>query len=490
VNAVTVIRDRWTSGFRRLETIEISSRIVVASGATLFALLAGTAAILRLRSIKYLAALIFAGLVVAFFLALRRRYEFLLSCVGFTMPYFVQIILIDRDRSVLAVSGTLLVTAALALVGLVTGQIDKARPLFEPRVSVPMLLFIFAGLLSMVNTTDRTLSFVALAQELEMLFIFLVLLNAIRNEEHLLIFLRGLYLGFAIQCAIYVFQNILGFSFDVLGNEKMVGATDVEAGKIGSQRGTFGNAPATAGLYFSLMTLSLTGIYLCRRKLPIRLPVRLGMMMGGGCLILAAKRASMSGFALGLLVMCSLLPRYCPGALKRLAPVLMTLAIPVLALLPVFLLRADANHQAAYEERMNLTRVAWEMHETHPIVGVGFGTYDSVKREYLPPDWKGWLYTVHNRYLLILAETGLVGLGSFVIWLLMLLRVAFQGIGRIAIAYRPLQISLVCGLLAICWEMFWDIFNSRQQGYNTWFLAALIVILPRALPESRTPESA
>jgi O-antigen ligase len=168
----------------------------------------------------------------------------------------------------------------------------------------------------------------------------------------------------------------------------------------------------------------------------------------------------------------------------------MTLAIPVLALLPVFLLRADANHQAAYEERMNLTRVAWEMHETHPIVGVGFGTYDSVKREYLPPDWKGWLYTVHNRYLLILAETGLVGLGSFVIWLLMLLRVAFQGIGRIAIAYRPLQISLVCGLLAICWEMFWDIFNSRQQGYNTWFLAALIVILPRALPESRTPESA
>ena len=323
-----------------------------------------------------------------------------------------------------------------------------------------------------------------------MLFIFLVLTNTIRNEQRLVMFLRGLYLGFVIECVIYFIQDRLGFSFDVLGNRKWGGFTDVEAGRISSQRGTFSAAPATVALFFSLVTLSLIGMYLCRRKLFVRLPVILGIMLGGGCLVLAAKRAPMSGFALGLLVMCFLLLRHCPVALKRVVPMLVTLAIPVLVLLPIFLLRAEANHEAAYAERMNLTRVAWEMHRAHPIVGVGFGTYDAVKRQYLPPDWEGWLYTVHNRYLLILAETGLVGLSAFVLGLLMSLWVAYQGIGRIATAYRPLQISLVGGFLAICWEMYWDIFNSRQQGYLTCFVVALIVILPRALIETHTPESA
>jgi O-antigen ligase len=488
MDAATLVRDTWAAGMRRLGDIPLRYVLAVAVGA--LALAGGWAAILRLQSIKYLGGMIFVCAAGVVFLAIRRKHAFLVYCLGFTMPYFVELILLERDRGLLAVTGTFLVTTALAVVGLATGAIDIRSLRFEPRVTVPMLLVVGSGLLSMINTTDRTLSLIAIAQELEMVFIFLVMINAIRDEEHLVIFLRGLYMGFAIQCVIYVIQNIVGFSFDVLGNRKWAGVTDVESGRIGSHRGTFAAAPATAALYFSLMTLGLTGIFLSRRRLRIGIPVLVGIVMGVGCLILGAKRAPMSGFALAILAMCILLPRHSPGALKRLVPLLATFAFPLLLFLPVFLLRAHANHVAAFESRMNLTRVVWEMHDAHPVVGVGVGTYDSVKRDYLPDDWRGWLYIVHQRYLLILAETGWAGLGAFVLWLLMLLHVAYRGIARIAIAHRPLQIALLACLLAICWEMFWDVFNGRQHGYITVFVAALAVIVPRVLAEPRAPEPA
>jgi len=450
--------------------------------AALALLVGGARAVLDLRSLKYIGAVIVMSLAGAVFLALPKKFTFFLYAAGFTMPYFVEVILSQRDKAVFAVTGTSLVIAVLAIVGAATGVLGKSRTTLQAGISVPVLIFLCACLLSLVNTTDRTLSLVALLQEVEMLLIFLVLVNAIQDETHAIIFLRGLYLGFAIQCLVYVIQNILGFSFDILGNTKLTGATDLETGRIGSQRGTFANAPATAALYFSVMTLSLTGLYLSRKKISIRLMPLLGMMMGLACLVLSAKRAPMAGFALALVVMMALLPRHAPGALRKLLPVLGSLSLAFLVCLPVFVLRAEANHEAALEERVNLTRVAWNMYHAHPVVGVGVGTYDSVKRSYLPPDWSGWLYTVHSRYLLILAETGAVGFAALVLVYLMVLRAAYLGIRGIAPDLRPLQVSLLAGLVAIYWEQAWDIFNSRQQGYLFWFLAAMAVALPRALP--------
>lgn len=446
----------------------------------------GAFAILKTRSLKYLVACIVAATASAVFLALREKYAFLLYSVGFTMPFFVQTIILQRDEGILSVTGTLLITVALALVGFATGAIGRNELLAEPGISTAKILFICAGILSLVNTTDRTLTFIALEMELEMLLIFLVLINAIRSVEHLITFLRGLCLGFFIECVIFVIQNILGFSFDILGNRRMSGATNLETGRLGFQRGTFDSAPSVAALYFSVMALVLIGVYLSRHRLPIRLPPPLGLAMGTGCLALAAKRAPLAGFVLAVGVMCLLLPRYDPGSMRRLAGVLAVLALPVLLCSPVLLLRAEADHASAYEERKSLTRVAWKMYESHPVVGVGLGTYATVKRQYLPEDWRGWLYTVHNQYLLILAETGGLGLSIFLLLCGTILKRAYVGIRQIAVAYRPLQIALVAALLAVYWEMYWDIFNGRQQGHILWFLVALAVILPRALPANRT----
>lgn len=439
-------------------------------------------AILGLRSYKYLIALIVIGLAAIAFLMIPRKFSFFLYAIGFTLPFFVMVILLDRDKTILALTGTTLMMLGTAVVGFTTGVMGKPKIILEPRITFPMLFFIGTCLLTLAVTTDKTLTVICAIQEMEMLFFFLVLVNAITDEGRLVIFLKGLFLSLVIECGIYYMQNALGFSFDILGNMKSGGTTDLESGRLGSQRGTWANAPATAALYFSLMTLLLTGLYLSRKKLPVRLPPLVGMMLSLSCLVLSTKRAAMSGFSIALVVMICMLPRFAPGALRKLAIVLGSLAIPFIVCLPVFILRAEANHESAYEERANLTKVAWNMYHAHPVLGIGFGTYDSVKREYLPPGWTGWLYKVHTRYLLILSETGTVGFAALIFLYLSILRTAYRGITSVASAFQPLQIALMCGVVALLYEQVWDIFDSRQQGYLFWLITSLAVILPRVFP--------
>ena len=456
---------------------------------TVVLLLAAAGAILLTRSMKYVGMYLAVAVLAVFFLSLREKLPFLLFTAGLSIPFFVQVILIERDQMSLTITGHFVIVMLLCAVVVSTRRGGSQAWLLEPEIVLPAMLCLVAGSLSLVNTTDKTMTILGLVQEAEMILIFLILVNAVSELSHLLALMRGLYVGLGIECVIYVIQTILGFSFDIVGNIQKVHPTDESSGFIGSQRGTFDSGPAVAALYFSVLTLSLIGLYLCRQTLPVWVKPVLGMILGGGCLALAAKRAPLAGFVLGLGVMCLLLLLHSPGSFRRLAPVLGVLLIPALAFAPVLMVRAEANHLADYEERRNLTRVAWEMFDAHPIVGVGLGTYNTVKRAYLPPDWSGWLYTVHNNYLLVLAESGSVGLTALIFFLFMVLRMAYRGIRSITPVYRPLQISLVAGLVAIYWEMFWDIFDGKQQKYPFWFMISLAAILPRILPQSprRTP---
>ena len=421
--------------------------------------------ILSSRTIKYPAALIVASGAAAIFIVLTNKYPFVLFSVGFSLPFFVQYIFVQRDTQVFSVTGTFLSVLALAAIGIATGVIRGGRLRICPPITLAAVAFLCAGAASLVNTTDRTLTFIAIEREAELVLVFLILLNAIKEQRHLLSFMRGLYIGFGIECAIYVIQNILGFSFDILGNTRLEGATDLASGRIGFQRGTFGASPHTAAEYFAALTLLSVGLYLSTKKLRLGINPLVGIIAGFGCLALAAKRAPLAGYALGFGAICLLVALFAPWTARRLAPLVAALAIPVLILLPLLWLRTHQDNEGALEERMNLTRVAWDMYRANPLVGVGFGTYDTVKREYLPEDWQGWLYTVHNRYLLILAETGSVGFVSLLILYAVILWIACRGITVIDRDYRPLQISLVGIFAAFYWEMLWHMFDSSSREH-------------------------
>jgi O-antigen ligase len=73
----------------------------------------------------------------------------------------------------------------------------------------------------------------------------------------------------------------------------------------------------------------------------------------------------------------------------------------------------DENY--AIIERMAHWQAAWEMFKERPWLGVGIGNYEPVYPAYSLPGWKEPLGHAHNYYLNIAAEAGLIGLFAYLI---------------------------------------------------------------------------
>jgi O-antigen ligase len=73
----------------------------------------------------------------------------------------------------------------------------------------------------------------------------------------------------------------------------------------------------------------------------------------------------------------------------------------------------DANY--AEIERFAHWQAALRMAEARPWLGVGFGNYPEVYPDYALMNWPDPLGHAHNYYLNALAETGLVGLGAYLL---------------------------------------------------------------------------
>ena len=88
-------------------------------------------------------------------------------------------------------------------------------------------------------------------------------------------------------------------------------------------------------------------------------------------------------------------------------------------------------------ERLNYFGEAWQLIKNHPLTGVGLGNYTLSIHNDINPDLQSWSYQpVHNIYLLILAELGIIG---FILWLVLI----FLLIKKIPITNYQLPITLL-----------------------------------------------
>jgi len=90
--------------------------------------------------------------------------------------------------------------------------------------------------------------------------------------------------------------------------------------------------------------------------------------------------------------------------------------------------------------RIDLWTVAWRMARDHPILGVGDNNFIVVSRDYLTRagaiQEPGFILTsphfVHNTFLQMFAETGIVGIGLFCVFLFAVLRVTWRATRQLA----------------------------------------------------------
>lgn len=111
------------------------------------------------------------------------------------------------------------------------------------------------------------------------------------------------------------------------------------------------------------------------------------------------------------------------------------------------------GQDASLQQRANILVVTMSMIESHPVVGVGFGSFEQAfefyKGTYLSTGFKR---SAHNTYLRIAAETGVVGLCGFGLFVLSLMVTVLRGV-RLAfhtpsgVVFLSLAFSLVAFLL-------------------------------------------
>lgn len=136
--------------------------------------------------------------------------------------------------------------------------------------------------------------------------------------------------------------------------------------------------------------------------------------------------------------------------------------------------------------RLDLWQVALRIFEGHPVGGVGLGNYQAVESSYVTQNLD--LTTsrfivvdrlvVHNTYLQMAAELGLVGFSLLLAMLLLPVRVAGRALARVDHALGDLE-SPMRGLLAGVVGMFVSyVFLSAEFEKPLWLVLALLASVP------------
>jgi len=230
-----------------------------------------------------------------------------------------------------------------------------------------------------------------------------------------------------------------------------------------------------------LMVISLIIIALLMeggRRLPLRTGALAFLMVG--CLIWTVSRGAILGFSMGILLLLALHGRRRKNQLALAAILAATLGFLF------FLSRANWKElillsDIASKERSFMWSTAWTMFRDRPILGHGINTFMANYEAYARgPQWPAY---AHNCYLQIAAETGIIGLASFLYFILCLGAVCRRALCRKTESlppqmqeFRPILLGLAAGILAFLVQSAFDTnLYALRQAVLFWTLAGMVL---------------
>ncbi len=244
---------------------------------------------------------------------------------------------------------------------------------------------------------------------------------------------------------------VRGFSLTVVENQ------------FSAVRSTFNHYNNFATFIITMLMISL-GFLLSVKNRYIKIAISLLMALLFFNLSLTASRAAWLGLFAAVICFSMIYPaRYNKKFLVYIFLLLCTIFISVprgADAIWNFMLRGDAG-------RFKIWGAALEMFYESPIVGQGIGLFMKKLKAYgLEP-----LYA-HNCYIQILAETGILGLGSFLVFLGFIFKYAFKEFKKMP---SMIFLGLVSGLSAFLVHSFFDTqLYSLRLATLFWVLLGLI----------------
>jgi len=344
------------------------------------------------------------------------------------------------------------------------------------RAALPLVAYVGITALSILAAANKGLAADEVSMLVQSLLLFVYVAGSIRTRSEIRFMVT------AIALCLFV-ESALTLALPYIGGQKFLGiSTYAQTGTVGAGTdsrfgGTLGS-PNTAAAFFSLLIVPSIALVSARLRPRTKRIAIAAAMVATLALILTVSRG---GF-LALVVSFAFLALTASkrGWISPKIPIVFAIALVLLAL-PLggrLANRLTENDNGSASGRVPLIHLAESVIRDHPVLGVGANNLGLTFPKYAGPQYsQDWIYTVHNKYLLVWAEAGIGALVAFLWFLGSTLRRGWALWRRGDPLISPIALGLTAGVIGQMVHMNVDIFQSRPQVQVLWLVAGLLVAM-------------
>lgn len=376
----------------------------------------------------------------------------------------------------------------------------RGAGLYVPRTAWPLMLLFVPAVLSMTVALDWTYGVFELVRMAEMFLFFMIIVNYLKTDRQLKIVILILGLSIAFQALLSVLQYINPWGmYDILSKFGIYmgisHATPYDPESPIRACGTTGycnflagflelTVPLFLGLYF-FYPLSKTWKRLTVGVLALALITLLLTFSRGGLLAVGA----------GVVALLVLGVRRFPQLSRHVIRVSLAVGVQlavILALLSEKLFMRVRFYTETMEDEVRVALMvnALEMIKANPLLGVGLNNYPEAFYLYEVTGLEfEMLFPVHNTWLLIASEQGLIGLAAFLLFMAFILWDARRGTREKSALHAVTAVGLAAGLFAwFTHNLVAPLYQTSLVNRTTFiFVVAILAVLPRLRPEEEPP---
>jgi O-antigen ligase len=415
----------------------------------------------------------------------------------------------------------------VATIWLARGLRDgRLRLEFGP-LCVPLALFVLLAGVSLTTASSLMHSVKEVLKWSALLMVYFLVTNMVRSRRQAFVLLTTIFLAASTEALIGYYQF-----FAKAGPDGFITDSFMRAfGTFGQPNPFAGYLTLSVTIAFSLVMYSFK-IWSARDiKLSgfSRFFVVLGWLTFGACfiaIVMSLSRGAWIGLAAGLAVIAGLSSRRALSLMILLVILLgIFLAMGLMDVLPAQI-SARVNDAMGYfgifdpttakltpqnwpiVERMANWHSAWNMYEDNPLFGVGIGNYPEAYEHYFVKGWREAKGHAHNVYLNMLAEMGIIGLGSYLVLVATFFVYGFRILRRFpgsarrllsaavtdpsredSTVLRYLLIGLLGSLIAVSFHNLLDNLYVHGIGVQIGMILGLITVLERLGRVTASPRS-
>lgn len=376
----------------------------------------------------------------------------------------------------LNISATTIALAVLYLLWFAEMPVRKS--FFSPgtfRAALPLTLYVGFTALSIVAAENKALAAYEIVLLLQMLLLFVYVAGSVQTRDDVRFLVT-------LLAACLLVESVLTLALPFVGGGRIIGLStyaqaDPAVGGYSRFGGTIGS-PNAAGAFFALLIalmVALAAVPISQRTKRLAIAA---VPLATAALILTLSRGGWVALVVSFIFLT--VAGVKRGWLSPRIPIACAVVLTIVALpfSGTLATRITGSDRGSAASRVPLDHLAATVIKDHPVLGVGANNLGIAFPKYAGPQYsQDWIYTVHNKYLLVWAEAGTGAFAAFAWFLFSTLRRGWSIWRSGDPLFSLLALALIAGLIGQMVEMTVELFQSRPEVQGLLLVAALLVAM-------------